>query len=71
MLRVGPDATDDALSQPHTQLIEMRGRPMTGWIYVASEGLKTKRQLGAWVRRGTEFTSTLPPKGRIAGRRSR
>ena len=63
MLRVGPDATDDALSRPHTRLIEMRGRPMTGWIHVACEGVKTKRQLGAWVRRGVEFTSTLPRKG--------
>jgi TfoX/Sxy family transcriptional regulator of competence genes len=62
MLRVGADAADEALSQPHTQQIEMRGRPMTGWIFVASEGVKTNRQLDAWVHRGVEFTGTLPPK---------
>jgi hypothetical protein len=63
MLRVGPDATDETLSRPHTKLVEMRGRPMRGWIRVAPEGIKTKRQLGAWVRRGVEFSRTLPPKG--------
>jgi hypothetical protein len=61
-LRMGPDAADAALSRPHTRVFEMRGRPVKGWIRVDSEGLKTKRQLGAWVRRGVEFAHTLPPK---------
>jgi TfoX/Sxy family transcriptional regulator of competence genes len=62
MVRVGPDATDDALSKPHTRLFEMRGRSMSGWVIVALEGVKTKRQLGPWVRRGVAFASSLPPK---------
>ncbi|MGO8906379.1 MAG: TfoX/Sxy family protein [Solirubrobacteraceae bacterium] len=63
MVRVGADATDDALSRPHTRLFDMTGRPMKGWILVAPEGMRTKRQLGAWVRRGLEFARTLPAKG--------
>jgi hypothetical protein len=63
MVRVGPDATDDALDRPHTRLFDMTGRPMKGWILVAPEGVKTKRQLGTWVTRGVEFARTLPPKG--------
>jgi len=35
---------------------------MRGWIHVAAEGVKTKRQVAAWVRRAMEFTKTLPPK---------
>ena len=62
MVRVGPDATDEALSKPHTRLFEMRGRSMTGWVIVALEGVKTKRQLGPWVKRGVAFASSLPPK---------
>jgi TfoX N-terminal domain len=62
MARVGADATDGALARAHTRLTEMRGRPMTGWIYVAPEGVKARRQLAAWVRRSVEFTRTLPPK---------
>ncbi len=63
MVRVGTEASEDALRRPHTKQIEMRGRPMPGWIHVAPDGVKTKRQIGVWVRRGVEFTRTLPPKG--------
>jgi TfoX/Sxy family transcriptional regulator of competence genes len=63
MLRVHPDATDEALARPHAHVFEMRGRAVRGWIRVDAEGLSTKRQLAAWVRRGVEFARTLPPKG--------
>ncbi len=63
MVRVGAERSQEALSRPHSQQIEMRGRPMTGWIWVADEGVRTKRQLQSWVRRGVEFTRSLPPKG--------
>jgi len=63
MVRVGPDDTDEALAKPHTRLFEMRGRSMTGWVIVALEGVKTRRQLAQWVKRGTAFAATLPPKG--------
>lgn len=62
MVRVGPDATDDALARPHTRRFDMTGRPMKGWILVAPEGVKTKSQLGGWVARGVGFAGTLPPK---------
>ncbi|MGI8429467.1 MAG: TfoX/Sxy family protein [Solirubrobacteraceae bacterium] len=63
MLRVGPSAAQDALARAHTEQVEMRGRPMPGWIRIAPEGVKTNRQLSAWVHRGVEFARTLPPKG--------
>jgi TfoX/Sxy family transcriptional regulator of competence genes len=63
MLRVGPEGNEKALSRPHTRQVEMRGRSMEGWIRVAPEGVKTKRELGAWVKRGIEFARTLPRKG--------
>jgi hypothetical protein len=63
MVRVGAEASEDALAHPHTRQIDMRGRPMPGWIHVAAEGVKTKRRLAVWVRHGVEFTRTLPPKG--------
>ena len=62
MVRVGPDGTDEALAKPHARLFEMRGRSMTGWVIVALEGVKTKRQLGPWVERGVAFAASLPPK---------
>jgi TfoX N-terminal domain len=63
MVRVGPDGTDDALARPHTRVFDMSGRPMSGWIIVAREGVNTKRQLAAWVDRGVQFARTLPAKG--------
>jgi TfoX/Sxy family transcriptional regulator of competence genes len=63
MVRVGPDATDDALARTHTRLFDMTGRAMKGWILVALEGVETKRQLGVWVARGVQLASSLPAKG--------
>ena len=60
---VDPETSERALSLPHASAMEMRGRRMKGWIRVDSEGVRTKRQLAAWVRRGVQFARTLPPKG--------
>jgi TfoX/Sxy family transcriptional regulator of competence genes len=62
MVRVGPEATDDALARPHTRLFDMTGRPMKGWILVGPEGVTTTRELAAWTRRGLEFARSLPAK---------
>jgi hypothetical protein len=64
LVRVGPDAHEDALARPHTESPLMGGRHMKGWIRVADEGLATRRQLEPWVRRGVRFARTLPPKKR-------
>jgi TfoX-like protein len=63
MVRVGPGASDEALTRPHTRIFDMTGRPMKGWVLVAAEGFATKRQLGAWVSRGVAFARALPAKG--------
>ena len=41
----------------------MRGREMKGWMFVDADGVKTKRQLAVWVRRGVEHARSLPAKG--------
>jgi len=63
MVRVGAEGTEEALARPHTRLFEMRGRSMTGWVIVERDAVRTKRQLAPWVRRGTAFAASLPPKG--------
>jgi hypothetical protein len=42
---------------------DMTGRPMKGWILVASEGIGEERDLAARVTRGVEFARSLPAKG--------
>ena len=63
MARVDPAQTDALLRKPHAGPFEMRGRPMDGWVRVAAEGVRTKRQLEPWVKRGVAYARSLPPKG--------
>ncbi len=62
LVRIDPADTDAALARPHVELMQMGGRTMDGWVTVAPEGCKTKRQLAAWVTRSVTFARTLPPK---------
>ncbi len=62
MVRVDPGETDLLLAKPHARPFEMRGRPMQGWLRVDAEGVRTKRQLEPWVKRGVAYARSLPPK---------
>jgi TfoX/Sxy family transcriptional regulator of competence genes len=62
LARIDPAETDAALAKPNVSRMEMGGRSMDGWITVAAEGVRTKRQLGPWVRRSLDYVRTLPPK---------
>jgi len=62
MVRVHPDDGDALAAKPHVRVAIMRGRAMPGWLLVAPEGLKTKRQLEAWVRRGVVYARSQPAK---------
>jgi hypothetical protein len=63
LLRCDPAETDALLQKPHAARFEMRGRTMDGWLRVAPEGVRTKRQLEPWVGRGVAYARSLPPKG--------
>jgi hypothetical protein len=63
MVRVEPGETDALMAKPHAGPFEMRGRAMDGWLRVDAEGVRTKRQLEPWVRRGVGYARSLPPKG--------
>jgi TfoX/Sxy family transcriptional regulator of competence genes len=62
LVRVDPDETDALVGEPHAGPFEMRGRAMQGWLRVDAEGVRTKRQLEPWVRRGVAYARSLPPK---------
>lgn len=62
MVRVGPDAYDEALARPHAREMDFTGRPLKGYVYVAAAGLQQGRSLQAWVDRGVRFARTLPRK---------
>jgi TfoX/Sxy family transcriptional regulator of competence genes len=62
LVRVDPDETDALVAKPHAGPFEMRGREMQGWARVDAEGVRTKRQLEPWVKRGVAYARSLPPK---------
>ena len=64
LVRVDPAQSDALIAKSHAELMEMRGRSMSGWLRVASEHVRTKRQLAKWVDLGTAYARSLPPKKR-------
>jgi TfoX/Sxy family transcriptional regulator of competence genes len=63
MVRVDPAEGDKLVASSTAEMVEMRGRPMKGWLRVAPANLRTKRQLTKWVRLGVDYARSLPPKG--------
>ena len=64
IVRVKVEDYEKLLQRAHVKIFTMKSgpRPMKGWLMVQPAGYKTAKQLGAWVKTGVEFASTLPPK---------
>jgi TfoX/Sxy family transcriptional regulator of competence genes len=61
VVRIDPEAMDDALAEPGVRPFDMTGRPMRGWILVASGGLSDD-DLERWIDQARSYVATLPPK---------
>jgi TfoX/Sxy family transcriptional regulator of competence genes len=62
LVRVDPADSDKLIRAQHAELMVMRGRAMQGWLRVAPNGLRNKRELERWVRRGVAYARSLPSK---------
>ena len=62
MARVGAEGEDETLDQPHARPMDFTGRPMTGFIFVAADGVATEEDVRPWVERALMFVATLPPR---------
>lgn len=62
MVRVGPEAFERALAEPHARPMDFTGTPSKNMVYVAPDGVRTAKALATWVARGVEFVDGLPPK---------
>ena len=62
MVRVGPDAWENALSQPHAREMDFTGKSLTGFVYVDPAGWASRKDLAKWVARGVAHAESLPPK---------
>ena len=62
LVRVDPDESDALCERTAARPMEMRGRPLAGWLRVDADQVQTDDALAAWVERGTTFARSLPPK---------
>ena len=62
LVRVDPDESDALLDTSPARPLEMRGRPMAGWLRLDGADVRADAQLAAWVERGVAFARSLPPK---------
>jgi hypothetical protein len=61
MVRVDP-AESDTLTSTRARVVEMRGRPMRGWLYLELADVGSAGELAAWVSRGASFARSLSAK---------
>ena len=62
LVRVDPERSEAIVASSNARPMEMRGREMAGWLRVASEDLRMKRQLTKWVTLGATYARSLPAK---------
>lgn len=64
ILRIGPNAYEDALAEPFVKEFDITGRPMRGWIMLHPDGFEEDQPLRDWIARALDFVKTLPPKSK-------
>lgn len=57
MVRVGPEDHAEALTRPHVRPMDFTGRPLSGFVYVAPAGIKTRAALTEWLERGLAYAA--------------
>jgi hypothetical protein len=62
LVRVDPAQSDRLVATTNARPMEMGGRRMSGWLRVAPDDLRTKRQLAKWVGLGATYARSLPTK---------
>ena len=62
IVRLGSEAGERVLSEPHVRPFDVTGRPMRGWIMVEPDGIDSDGQLDNWIERAAKFVLTLPSK---------
>jgi TfoX/Sxy family transcriptional regulator of competence genes len=62
MVRADPADAEEWVDGTAVAPMEMRGRPMAGWLLVSADTLAADGGLELWVDRGVTFVRTLPPK---------
>lgn len=60
MLRCEPSTCEALVDGKHIEPMQMRGRPMSGWLHFDSEALGSDEDLSKYVRLGLRYARGLP-----------
>jgi TfoX/Sxy family transcriptional regulator of competence genes len=64
IVRIEPAETEEALKEPGVRIFDITGRPMKGWLLVASGTVSKQRALSKWVSRSVSYAASLPGKAK-------
>lgn len=60
--RCDPADTERLVGEVGASPFEMRGKEMDGWLRVSSDAVADDTDLARWIRVGTSYAGSLPPK---------
>jgi TfoX/Sxy family transcriptional regulator of competence genes len=59
MVRVGAEARERTLAEPHVRAMVFGKRPLAGFVLVDPAGFRTEASLRKWIQRGLDFATSL------------
>jgi hypothetical protein len=62
LVRVDPAESASLVATTPAYPMEMRGRPLEGWLRVDARDVADEAPLRSWAERGVAFARSLPPK---------
>jgi TfoX/Sxy family transcriptional regulator of competence genes len=62
LVRADPEQSEKLVAAGKARPMEMRGREMYGWLRVDADDVRTRRDLLRWIKVGTTYARSLPPK---------
>lgn len=62
VLRVGPKQYETILKKKGARPMDLTGRPLTGFVYVSPQAIKTDASLRDWLKSALVFAGSLPKK---------
>ncbi len=62
LVRIDPAQSDMLVATTKARPMEMRGRPMQGWLRVDNDEVRAESELAKWVELGATYVRSLPAK---------
>jgi TfoX/Sxy family transcriptional regulator of competence genes len=58
MCRIDPEMDETVLEKAGCRRMDFTGKPMKGYVFISSEGMKTKKAFDYWINLCLDFNST-------------